>query len=143
MRLYFDTAYVAKCYLNEPDGKAVRRLAMRASGLCSSMLAIAELACVFQRQIRERRLDPDQAAEWRTRFLGDVQSGVWVLLPVSDRLLRRVEAAVSALPPAAWLRAGDAIHLVTARESGFEEVWTNDRHMLDAAAHFGLTGKTV
>lgn len=143
MRLYFDTAYVAKCYLNEPDGKAVRRLAMRAAGLYCSMLCVAELACVFQRQIREGRLTPDDAAKWRARFTEDTQNGVWVLLPLSERLLHRVEAAVSALPPAACVRAGDALHLVTAREAGFEEIWTNDRHMLAAAGHFGLTGRTV
>ncbi len=143
MRLYFDTAYIAKCYLNEPDGAAVRRLARRAAGLCSSMLCIAEMACVLQRQIREGRLSSDQAAEWRAEFLGDVHNGVWVLLPVSERLWYRVEAAVSALPPAACVRAGDAVHLVTALEAGFTEIWTNDRHLLNAAPHFGLTGRTA
>ena len=52
MRLYFDTACIAKCYLNEPDGKAV-----------------AEMACVFQRQIREDRLSRDQASEWRGTYV--------------------------------------------------------------------------
>ena len=98
-RLYFDTAYVAKCYLNEPDGKAVRRLARRASGLYSSMLAIAEMACVFQWQIREGRIDVQQAAQWRGAFLDDVRGGVWVLLQVSERLLCRVEALTSACLP--------------------------------------------
>jgi predicted nucleic acid-binding protein len=143
VRLYFDTAYVAKCYLNEPDGKAVRKLAMRAAGLCSSLLCVAELACVFQRQIREGRLSPDQAAEWRARFLEDVRSQVWLLLPVSERVLYRVESLVAGLPPTAHLRAGDAIHIVTALEAGFSDIWTNDRRLLEAAEHFGLTGKTV
>ena len=143
MRLYFDTAYVAKCYLNEPDGKAVRKLARRASHLSSSMLAIAELACVFQRQIREARLSADQAAQWRAAFLEDVRNGVWVLLPVTERVLYRVEALVAGLPPTACLRAGDAIHLVSALEGGFTEIWSNDRHLLSAAPHFGLSGKSV
>jgi predicted nucleic acid-binding protein len=141
--LYFDTAYVAKCYLNEPDGKAVRRLARRASGLYSSMLAIAEMACVFQRQIRQGRIDIHQASQWRGAFLDDVQGGVWVLLPVSERLLYRVESFTSALPPEAHLRAGDAIHIVTARDSGFTEIWSNDRRLLEAAEHIGIRGRSV
>ena len=34
-------------------------------------------------------------------------------------------------------------HLVTAADSGFTEIWTNDRHMLAAAPHFGLAGRSV
>jgi len=103
----------------------------------------ASLACVFQRQIRERKITPDQAAEWRARFLEDVVSGIWVLFPVSDRLLYRVEALLSGLPPDAYIRAGDAIHLVTAAENGFEEIWSNDRHLLAATDYFGLKANTI
>lgn len=75
MRLYFDTAYIAKCYLNEPGGLAVRRLARRG------------------------------------HFLEDL--------------------------------TGDAIHLVTALEASLPEIWSNDRHLLGAAEHFGLRGRSV
>ena len=143
MRLYFDTAYVAKCYLNEPDGKEVRRLPMRASGLYSSMLCVAELACVFQRQIRERKIRPDDASRWRATFLDDIREGIWVLFPVTDQLLCRVESLTAGLPPDAYLRAGDAIHLASAADAGFEEIWSNDRHLLTAAPRFGIKGKSV
>jgi len=33
--------------------------------------------------------------------------------------------------------------LVTAADSGFREVWTNDRHMLAAAPYFELAGRSV
>lgn len=143
MRLYFDTAYIAKCYLNEPEGVAVRRLARRASGLYSSMLAIAELSCVFHRQVREGRLGEDQAGEWRAHFLEDLNNGVWVLLPVTERILFRVDALVSAVPNGVFLRSGDAIHLVTALEASFPEIWSNDRHLPGAAEHFGLRARSV
>ena len=42
-----------------------------------------------------------------------------------------------------FLRAGDAVHLMTAVDAGFKEVWTNDRHMLAAASSFGLRGRSV
>lgn len=143
MRLYFDTAYVAKCYLNEADGKKVRKLARRADGLYSSSWCIAELVCVFHRHIREGSITADEAAKLRRIFLDDIRIGVWILFPVSERLLYQVEILVGALPPTAYLRAGDAIHLISAKDAGFQEIWTSDRRLLEAARYFDLAGKTV
>jgi len=50
-------------------------------------------------------------------FLGDVDDGLWVLCPLSAGLLRRVESIVLTLPPHIFLRAGDAIHLLSARDA--------------------------
>jgi len=41
------------------------------------------------------------------------------------------------------IRTADALHLTTAAEMGERDVWTNDRHMLAAAAYFGVTGRSV
>jgi spore coat protein CotH len=43
----------------------------------------------------------------------------------------------------AHVRTVDAIHLACARENGFKEVYTNDRHMLASAPLFELTGINV
>jgi predicted nucleic acid-binding protein len=126
LRLYFDTAYLGKCYWNEPDGRLVR-----------------ELAQLAHRKLREGPISPADAVIRRDLFLDDVNSGVITAVPVTDRLLRRVEATTRALPPSCYLRTFDALHLVTAADSGFVEVWTNDRHMLAAAPHFGLAGRSV
>ena len=53
------------------------------------------------------------------------------------------ESLTRALPAAAYLRAGDAIHLVSAGGAGFTEIWTSDRHLLAAAAYFGIEGRRV
>jgi len=143
LRLYFDTAYLGKCYWNEPEGKLVRKLAQRADGLYSSAICIAEMACLAHRKTREGPTTPADAAMRRDLFLDDVNSGVITTLPVTERLLRRVEATTRALPPSCYLRTFDALHLVTAADSGFIEVWTNDRHMLAAAPYFGLIGRSV
>jgi predicted nucleic acid-binding protein len=143
LRLYFDTAYLGKCYWNEPGGRQVRELARRADRLYSSAICIAEMACLAHRKLREGGIAPADALIRRDLFLDDVNSGVITVIPVTDRLLRRVEAAARTLPPSCYLRTFDALHLVTAAESGFAEVWTNDRHMLAAASHFGLAGRSV
>jgi hypothetical protein len=52
----------------------------------------------------------------------------------------RVAVRLSQIPPATHVRAGDAIHLCAASWAGFSEEWTNDRHMLAAAAALGLRG---
>lgn len=143
MRLYFDTAYLGKCYWNEPDGSLVRELAQRADGLYSSAICIAEMACLAHRKVREGPVAPADALIRRNLFLEDVSTGVVTAVPITDRLLRKVETATRALPQSCYLRTFDALHLVTAADLGFVEVWTNDRHMLAAAPHFGLAGRTV
>jgi predicted nucleic acid-binding protein len=143
LRLYFDTAYLGKCYWNEPDGKLVRELAQQADGIYCSAICIAEMACLAHRKVREGPVTPADAMIRRNLFLEDVNTGVVTAVPVTDRLLRKVEAATRALPQSCYLRTFDAVHLVTAADSGFVEVWTNDRHMLAAAPHFGLAGRSV
>jgi len=140
---YFDAAYIAKCYLHETDAAAVRELARSSPSLCTSALSVAEVACVFHRHLREGTLRAKTAAQVRDAFLEDVGSDTWLLVPVTNLILRRVELLTRALPTSIFLRAGDAIHIVSALDAGFREIWTNDRHLLAAADHFGLQGRSV
>jgi predicted nucleic acid-binding protein len=73
--------------------------------------------------------------------LADIQDGVWSLIPISDGFLSRAELLISTVPRSLYLHAGDAVQLVSAREAGFTEIWSNDRRVLEAAPAFGLTGK--
>jgi len=98
---------------------------------------------VFQRHMREKNLTAKQVQALWSLFEEDLGNQVWNLLPVTDPLLRRTALAVRRLPATAFLRAGDALHLVTAREYGFTEIWTSDRRMLAAAPHFGLQGRVA
>ena len=142
MKLYFDTAYLAKCYWNEPEGAAVRRLAREAEGLFSSAICQAEMACVAHRKLREGHPAADVLLR-RDLFLEDLTAGIITAIPTTDRLLRRLESATRLLPSSCYLRSCDALHLMTAADAGFREIWTNDRHMLAAASYFGLTGRSV
>ncbi|HVZ73765.1 MAG TPA: type II toxin-antitoxin system VapC family toxin [Polyangia bacterium] len=143
MSVYFDSAYIAKCYVNEADSGRVRALLSRSGGGHSSSLARVEVAATVMRHVRERALKPTHGARLLADFASDVGAGVWTIAPVSDAFMQRVAARVSQLPATVYLRAGDAIHLQAASEGGFAEVWTNDRHMLAAAPSFGLQGRAV
>ncbi len=140
---YFDSAYVVKCYLNEPDAERVRDLVRTPVPLYSSVLCISEVACAIHRHLREHRLSRRQAGEISARFGDQVHSGVWTLVPASEGLLWDVHRIVKTLPPGVFLRASDAIHLASARLAGLPEVWTSDRHMRAAARHFGLKPRSA
>lgn len=140
---YFDSAYVAKCYLNDPDSGQVREVVRGPVELVSSSICIAEVSYAIHRRIREKALTSRQGRTLCDLFRGHVEEGVWTLVPLSDRLLWDVAETLKATAAGVFIRAGDAIHLVSARARGFTEVWTNDRHMLLAAAHFGMRGRSV
>ncbi|HUK18434.1 MAG TPA: type II toxin-antitoxin system VapC family toxin [Bryobacteraceae bacterium] len=141
--MYLDSAYIAKFYVNEVDSRAVRNRIRAADTLVSSEWAIAEVSCVLHRHVREGSLKPSHIRELLDAFEEHVEKGVWRLMPVTRSRLERIASLVRAAPQSLFLRAGDAIHLVCALESGEREIWTNDRHLLAAAAHFGLVARTV
>lgn len=141
--IYFDASYVAKCYLNERGADRVRKVAYAADGLASCELARLEFVSILKRHVREHHISGrEMRAIWRD-FEKDEQSGVWQWLGVTSALLDKARNAVLAVPNTVFLRSGDALHLACAEEHGFEEVYTNDRHMLKAARHFHLTGVNV
>jgi predicted nucleic acid-binding protein len=66
-----------------------------------------------------------------------------VLLPLTDAILDRVESVFATAPATTQLRGADAIHLATAADHGFPEIYSNDKHLLGAASLFGLLGVNV
>jgi predicted nucleic acid-binding protein len=76
-------------------------------------------------------------------FAEDEKNGVWQWFGVTSELLEKARKAVLDIPSTVLVRSGDALHLACAEEQGFEELYTNDRHMLQAARYFDLTGVNV
>ncbi|MBI2950406.1 MAG: type II toxin-antitoxin system VapC family toxin [Verrucomicrobia bacterium] len=141
--IYFDTSYILKCYLNEANAELVRALAEQEPDKYSCRWARAEFFSGLKRQVREAKLTATQAGEVKREFESDEHAGVWLWLPVDDSLLDSVAARFSSWPDSVPLRTGDALHLTSAKENGFTEIYSNDKHLLAAAPHFGLIGKNV
>ncbi len=141
--IYFDAAYIAKCYLNEPDADRVREVAYGASGLASCELARLEFASILKRHAKERHVTRREMRAILKDFEEDERNGVWRWLAVTSELLEMARKTVLDIPGPVFLRSADALHLACAEEHGFQEIYTNDRHMLKAARHFHVTGVNV
>jgi len=141
--LYFDTAYLAKCYLNEPGAQQVRQLAASAPGLASSEWARLEFYAVLHRHLREGKLNQIQMQQILGYFRQDEVNGVLTWLPLSPTLLEQTCQRIQTLPATLFLRAADALHLTCATESGFTEIYSSDRHLLAAAPQFQLIGTNI
>ena len=141
--MYFDAAYVAKFYLNEPDSVRVRVVANSVPFIRTSELTLVEFRTVLHRNIREGLISVADARSFSARFERHMSIGLWRAVPADAALLRRTAQMLLVTPPTSFLRAADAIHIMSAREAGEAEVWTSDRHMLNAAPLFGLTGRSA
>jgi predicted nucleic acid-binding protein len=141
--MYIDSAYLAKFYLNEPDSAPVRQAIAAAATRVTSAWAMAEVTCTFHRKVREGMIDGSHCSQLIDAFGEDVETEVWMLIPITQRILLRLTAALKSLPDRAFVRAGDALHLTTAMDTGEREIWSNDRHLLAAAPYFGLIGRSA
>lgn len=141
--IYFDAAYIAKCYLNEPGAERVREVAYGADGLASCELARLEFASILKRHVREHHVTREEMMAVLQEFEEDERDGVWQWFGVTPELLEGARRAVLDLPSTVFVRSGDVLHLTCAQEQGFREIYTNDRHMLQAARHFNVAGVNV
>jgi predicted nucleic acid-binding protein len=141
--IYFDTSYLAKCYLAETGGGAVRALAAEQTSIACCEYGRLELVCSFHRNFREAFLTRRQHQLVLRQLESDDVSGVWMWLPITADLLRKTAANVRRLGAAVFIRAGDAIHLTCAAENGLAEIYSNDHHLLAAAPEFGLRARNV
>jgi predicted nucleic acid-binding protein len=141
--IYFDTSYVAKCYLNETGSNAVRRLAKSQPALACSEFGYVEATSTFLRNLREGLLTEAQFKVVMRQFESDDRNDVWIWLPLTAELCRKAANRIKVLPASTFIRAGDALHLTSAAENGFTEMYSNDRHMQTAASLFGLKAVNV
>lgn len=141
--IYFDTAYLAKCYLNEHGSDAVRKLAAESARVACCAFGRIELAATLQRNLREGKITRRQCRVIWSQFDLDESNHIWTWLPVTPELLAGVTKNIRAMKTTTYLRAADALHLACAVEHGFKEVYSNDRHLLAAAGAFKIKGRNV
>jgi predicted nucleic acid-binding protein len=140
---YFDSAFVAKFYLDEPESGAVRALAERVGRVCCNVLGRLEVASVFHRKWREGAFGEAAYRELSAQFGDDCAGNVWTWLPISPALIEAASKTIQRLPKTTFLRSADALHIVSAREHGIKDIYSNDRHLLAAAKHLNLKAMSV
>lgn len=141
--IYFDTAYLAKCYLNEHGSDEVRELAAESARIACCAFGRLELAATIHRNLREGNITRKQSRIIFEQFDLDESNHIWTWLPVTPELLAGATARFRGMNPSTYLRAADALHLACAVEHGFKEIYSNDRHLLAAATVFKLKGRNV
>lgn len=140
---YFDSCYLAKLYLMEPDSGRVRARAEDADKLVCCAIGRGEVVATFHRHFREKRLTQREFRLLAAQVEADLDAGVWTALPVTSALIEAQAHRMATLPATVFLRAADALHLACAAEAGLRELYSSDRQLVAAAPHFGLRAVTV
>lgn len=72
---YFDTSYLARCYVEDIGWEAVRALAEQGPVACCS-LGRVETAAALHRKLREGSLTSEDHAEVALQFRDDCEAGL-------------------------------------------------------------------
>jgi predicted nucleic acid-binding protein len=138
--IYFDTAFIVRLFVEEPGYEIVRAVASPQDSVQSSIVGKIETETGFHRKIREGTYDRRALLEVNRQMSDNVAEGLLFWLPLTAGVIDRLHDTFLHLPANVFLRTGDAIHLATAAEAGFKEIYSNDRHLLAAAHLFKLKG---
>lgn len=140
---FFDASYLVRLYLEDTGFEAVRKLAAGAPALASAWHGQAEIIAALHRAYREGRFTAERYLFALNQFKMEQHSHHFVWYALTDKVQTRLEKTFQSATPSTFLRSADALHLACAAEHGFKEVYSNDRHFLAAAPHFGLKGINV
>ncbi|CAN5768042.1 hypothetical protein BH11VER1_BH11VER1_39700 [soil metagenome] len=141
--LFFDASYLVRLYLEDTGFEEVRKLAAEAPALASAWHAQAEIIAALHRAFRKDRFTAERYLFAMNQFKLEQHSRHFVWCALTDKVQARLEKAFQSAPSSTFLRSADALQLACAAEHGFKEVYSNDRHFLAAAHHFGLKGINV
>lgn len=140
--IYLDTTYLVRLYLADPGWEKVRELAGTDQIACS-ILGHAEVLGAFHRKLREGVVTANNLTTLIEEFERDVSEGSITWLPLSEAVIERLVTAFKIIPATTSLRSSDAVHLATAAENSFPVIYTNDRQLLSASAHFNIKAANI
>jgi predicted nucleic acid-binding protein len=140
--IYFDTSYIVRLYTEDRGWETVRRLAAGDHIACC-LLGRAETVAALHRKFREGTLADGDFRTLLAEFDADCNANGFRWLPLSLAVVVRLAAVLRRMPATTAIRAADGLHLACAAENGYRSIYSNDRHLLAAAAHFGLKGVNV
>ena len=140
---YLDAGYITKFYVDEPDSAPVRELAEALGDVHCAVLGRAEVAAALHRKLREGAFTETVFREVVAQFEDDCSRDLWTWIPVTATIVAATVTVIRQAPKSLFIRGADAIHLACARESGFTEIYTGDRHMTVAAPYFRVRPVTV
>lgn len=141
--IYFDTAYLLKCYVKEPGWEKVRELAREHEKVSCSVYGRMELHAALHRKHREDGLSRLQLETIFRQVDLDESQELWNWLPLTEAVIDAVTSTLRALPGSVYLRTADALHLATASTNRFREIYSNDTHLLAAASCFEIAGRNI
>ena len=137
---YLDTAFLFRLYWEDPGWESIREFAATQSSLVCAIHGRAELYSAAHRKRSEGAATDDAIAALLDQFDLDCRSRGLAWLSLTEAVLQRVESVYRGAPENLYLRAADALHLATAADFGYEQIYSNDRLLLSAATYFGLQG---
>ncbi|MFN0077283.1 MAG: type II toxin-antitoxin system VapC family toxin [Prosthecobacter sp.] len=140
--LYFDTSYIARLYLEDHGCAEVRKLAAT-DAISTARHGRLETLAAFHRALRETRIEMAAYEQLRRQFENDCQAGGLHCFPLTAAVYQQAEAVFATASASVFLRAADALHLASAAQNGFAEIYSHDRHLLAAAPLFGLRGVNI
>ena len=141
--MYFDASYLLKCYVKEKDSDKVGQLANEGGAIACCIYGKMEIVAALHRKLREAEITRDTFDIILKQMEFDDEQRLWHWFPLTTRLLESVCQVFRTVPESLFLRTADALHLVCARDNGFSEIYSNDRHLLEASNFFNLKGCNV
>jgi len=132
VKLYLDASALAKRYLLEPGSEKVMNRCRQADEVLSSALCVPEIASIFHRWKREKKLSEDVYHLLKGEFAADIEDAT--LLEPDSEVIREAVYCIEKT----GLNTLDALHLATAIKARSDLFLSADIQQQKAARLMGL-----